>query len=171
MFGKLPVFPRVFYLCDEHRLRERSDDRPMNGSPESFGGTMHAGNRVLLNVERDSVCAGDDVDAPHCKRFAFDANVSVVDALSVIIKAGYLARIAGGKATWIVEADKPMAVVAEQWSSPAFLIDPATRLVDCVHPNASKPLFFRYWCQVDPAVVFDCLKANKPLPDMYGRDE
>jgi len=35
MFGKLPVFPRPFYLCDEHRERKDSDDRPMNGSPNA----------------------------------------------------------------------------------------------------------------------------------------
>jgi len=34
MFGKLPVFPRPFYLCNEHRLREDSNECPMNESPE-----------------------------------------------------------------------------------------------------------------------------------------
>jgi hypothetical protein len=32
LFGKLPVFPRPFYLCEEHRGRESSDDCLMNES-------------------------------------------------------------------------------------------------------------------------------------------
>jgi len=132
---------------------------------------MATAKPLFLSVKRDSVCAGDDVDAPHARRFEFQSSVTLGDALSAVIKAGYLAKIAGGKATWIVEADQPLAVVAEQWDSPEFLVDSSTRLTEYVSLGASKPLFFRYWCQVDPAVVFERLKAGRPLPDMFGRDE
>ena len=125
-----------------------------------------------LNVERDSVCAGDDIDAPHAKRFAFRGKDTLAETLSAIVGAGYLANIAGGKATWIVEAaGKPVAVVAQQWDSPEFLIDPATLVADCITPDSPRAIFFRYWCQVDPGVVFKCLRLGRPLPDMYGREE
>jgi hypothetical protein len=127
---------------------------------------------LALNVERDSVCAGDDVDAPHAKQFAFRGGDTLADALSAIVGDGYLANISGGKATWIVEAaGKPVAVVAQQWESAEFLIDSATLLTDCITPEAPKAIFFRYWCQVDPAVVFECLRLGRPLPDKYGRDK
>ena len=127
-------------------------------------------SRLELNVERDSVCAGDDIDAPHTKSFAFQANTTIAEALSEIIGTGYLVKIAGGKATWIVETDKPFAVVAQHWQSPKFLIDPGTPLTACVRPGLPNALFFRYWCQVAPEVVFDCLRMGRPLPDMYGRN-
>ena len=125
---------------------------------------------MLLKVERDSVCASDDADAPHAKGFTFEANESLAEALSAILKAGNLPTIAAGQATWIVEADKPLSVVAQQWSSPEFLISPATRLTDCLSGGTSRHLFFHYWCQSEPRVVLDCLKVGHPLPDRYGRD-
>lgn len=133
---------------------------------------MRSSKRLALNVERDSVCAGDDVDAPHPKRFAYQANDTLAEAVSAIIDAGYLANIAGGKATWIVEAaGRPVAMLAQQWKSPRFLIDPTTLVTDCITAEAPRALFFRYWCQIDPALVFECLRLGRPLPDMYGRDE
>lgn len=133
---------------------------------------MRTSKRFALNVERDSVCAGDDIDAPHAKRFAFQPKDTLAEALSVIVEDGYLANIAGGKATWIVEAgEKSLAVVAQQWKSPKFLIDPTTLVTECITLGAPRALFFRYWCQVDPVVVYDCLRLGRPLPDMYGPDE
>ncbi|MDB5338862.1 MAG: hypothetical protein JWN70_4481 [Planctomycetaceae bacterium] len=133
---------------------------------------MRTSKRLAVNVERDSVGAGDDIFAPHAKRFAFQARDTLADVLSAILVAGYLAKIAGGKATWIVEAaGKPVAVVAQQWGAPKFLIDQTSLVTDCVTPEAPRALFFRYWCQLDPAVVFQCLRLGQPLPDRYGRDE
>lgn len=132
---------------------------------------MQVSNRFILNVQRDSVCAGDDVDAPHATRFELALADSIDEAVSLVVQSGYLACIAGGKATWIVEAaGKPLAVVAQQWASPKFLGDSTARLSDCLSPNDTT-LFFRYWCQVDASNVFNCLKLGKPLPDRYGRDE
>jgi hypothetical protein len=133
---------------------------------------MRTSQHFALNVERDSVCAGDDIDAPHAQRFAFQVKDTLAEALSAIVETRYLASIPGGNATWIVEAaGKPVAVVAQQWKSPNFLIDPTTLVAECISPEAPRGLFFRYWCQVDPAVVFECLRLGHPLPDKYGRDE
>jgi hypothetical protein len=131
---------------------------------------MRTSKRLAMNVERDSVCAGDDIDAPHTKQFTFLENDTLAEALSAIVQGGYLANIAGGNATWIVEAaGKAVAVIAQQWKSPKFLIDPATLVINCIEPASPRALFFRYWCQIDPAVVFECLRTGRPLPDMYER--
>jgi hypothetical protein len=95
----------------------------------------------------------------------------LAEAISEIVVAGYLARIAGGKATWIVETGKPVAVVAQQWKSPKFLIDPATPVTDYLLAGGTqRTFFFRYWCQVSPPIVFDCLRLGRPLPDKYIQD-
>ena len=130
---------------------------------------MRPSRRLAIKVDRDSVCAWDDIHAPHAKRYSFQAKDTLSDALSAILVAGYLLNIAGGKATWIVEATgKPVAVVAQQWGAPKFLIDPTSLVTDCITPKAPRALFFRYWCQVDPAVVFECVKLGQPLPDRCG---
>ena len=109
--------------------------------------------------------------APHSKQFAIQEKDTLADALSAIVAAKYLANIAGGKATWIVEAaSKPLAVLAQQWDSPKFLIDQMTLVTDCVMLEARRALFFRYWCQVDLAIVFECLRLGRPLPDRFGRE-
>lgn len=129
---------------------------------------MNAKNRLTLNVSRDSVCAGDDIDAPHSMQLSVGADETLAKLLSRIVGMPYLASIFGGKATWIVESAIPLAVVAQQWDRPAYLVDPAVRIVDCVSFDIPRPLFFRYWCRVDPAVVLACLKAGRPLPDKYS---
>ena len=122
----------------------------------------------MLKVERDSVCAGDDIAAPHEKRFSVAATDTLHDLIMAVISSGYLARITGGQATWIVEsADVPLAVVAQQWTSPMFLVDRDTLAVDTIRLQARCPLFFRYWCQVDPQSVFECLKSGRPLPERF----
>ncbi|MCX7421236.1 MAG: hypothetical protein NT013_17070 [Planctomycetia bacterium] len=125
---------------------------------------------LSLSIERDSVCAGDDCDAPHRVSIQVHSESTLAQVLEVIQGMGYLAHIAGGCATWIVESDRPLAVMAEQWKTPRFLIASETRIAACQTNDGSRPLFFRYWCQVDPDRVFDCLKAGQPLPDQYGRE-
>jgi hypothetical protein len=126
-------------------------------------------NSLKVTVERDSVCAGDDVDAPHSESIWTRQDCTLAHVLECIRDMGYLARISGGRATWIVESNRPLAVMAQQWNSPRFLVAPETRLVDCADLSGRRSLFFRYWCQVDPGVVFDCLAIGQPLPDKYGR--
>ena len=127
------------------------------------------GSWLNVTMERDSVCAGDDVHAPHPKTISTPPDCTLAQILDTIHNERYLPRISGDCATWIVESQRPLAVMAQQWSAPRFLIAPETRLVDCAELERPCTLFFRYWCQIDPAVVFDCLVAGRPLPDMYGR--
>lgn len=52
-----------------------------------------------LHITRDSVAAGDDVDAPHRRRITVAASTSLSEVLAEVRRLGYLARISGGKAT------------------------------------------------------------------------
>jgi hypothetical protein len=66
-----------------------------------------------LIVWRDSVCAGDDGDAPHERTFSASADVSLRDIAAQILNGHYLASISGGKATWILEGERPLLVSAQ----------------------------------------------------------
>lgn len=95
-----------------------------------------------VRLDRDSVCAADDVD-PHAQLIEV-ADQETFEALVLrISNSGYLARIAGGKATWLAEADgKPVAIVAQQWRKPEFLQSQPQAIPQVLH--------FRYRAQADP---------------------
>jgi len=124
-----------------------------------------------LIVWRDSVCAGDDCDAPHELALSLPRESTLRQAAAQLLDVRYLASISGGKATWFLEGKRPLFVFAQQWTQPRFLLPPDSRVASFMLPDGKPHLQFRYWCQVDPDRVFDCLKDGKPLPDKYGRED
>ena len=134
---------------------------------------MNEEHPFSLVVWRDSVCAGDDCDAPHETVLSDDANDSLRRVQDRLLAAHYLASISGGNATWILRTEsasgRPLAVFAQQWTQPRFLIDPDLLARSYIDPKAKPHLYLDYLCQIDPDIVFDCLLHKKPLPDKYGR--
>ena len=57
-------------------------------------------NMILINVERDSVCMGDDVDAPHAYKFKLAEEATLTDIFSHLEKKRYLAGVAGKNHSW-----------------------------------------------------------------------
>jgi hypothetical protein len=118
-------------------------------------------------VWRDSVAAGDDVFAPHEIKIKIDNNESIETTLKKILATHYLPSIQGGKATWIVVGKKPVAVVAQQWSKPHFLVEAAARTENLIDFTKDHHLEFMYWCQVDPNEVIASIEQGNPLPDKW----
>ncbi|WP_374554578.1 hypothetical protein [Aquitalea pelogenes] len=125
---------------------------------------------MVLTVDRDSVCAGDDCTS-HARSFSVPCAASLSELIHQAKKACELAGISGGKATWIVEAGgydgMPIAVVAQQWDEARALITSSTT-IDHLFADLEKQLFFKYWCQANPETVFDALVSNSPLPSRYA---
>ena len=119
-------------------------------------------------IWRDSVAAGDDGDAPHEWLLPIAPDATVGDVVHRIAGARYLASIIGGEATWIIEGDRPLAVVAQQWSAPRFLVDEGTSIRAVVRASGRPHVEARYWVQVSPDRVFDALRAGGPPPDRNG---
>ena len=124
---------------------------------------------MTLVVWRDSVAAGDDADAPHEWTVPGERGTPIGTIVETLLRARYLASIAGGRATWIVEGVRPLAVVAQQWTTARWLVPPETVVATVARPERPPDLQLRYWCQVDPDRVFECLRSGAPLPDRYGR--
>ena len=122
-------------------------------------------------IWRDSVAAGDDVDAPHEIKIMVENDESIETTLEKILATHYLASIQGGKATWIVVGKNPLAVIAQQWSKPHFLVTSSAHTEDLIEVTKKYQLEFRYWCQVEPNEVVASIEQGKPLPDRYGRDK
>lgn len=102
---------------------------------------------MKIYVERDSVCAGDDVDAPHAIVFEMFDGSTLREVLEAIRHHRYLASIQGGKATWVATGEFPLAVIAQQWETPHFLLDPDTLANETI---GAKGLYFDYLAQIDP---------------------
>lgn len=116
-------------------------------------------------VWRDSVAAGDDIYPRHEKRIKTKSGETVESVLEKILAMHYLPSIIGGKATWIVVGKSPLAVVAQQWSKPHYLVEPSAHIEKLIEIKDGHHLEFMYWCQVEPNKVVASIEQGKPLPD------
>jgi hypothetical protein len=78
---------------------------------------------ITLHLTRDSVAAGDDLDAPHRSTLLVPDDQITEALVAAIHASGYLPRIADGVATWSVVSDRPLAVIAQQWPEPRMVSD------------------------------------------------
>lgn len=128
----------------------------------------HSNNQSLV-VWRDSVAAGDDIDAPHEIKIPVEESASVADVVAKVISTRYLPRISGGRATWIVEASsQPIAVLTQQWSEPRYIVHATHPMATLVGNSGCCHMYFKYWCQADPDAVLECLINGNPLPNRYS---
>ena len=110
--------------------------------------------KVLLT--RDSVAMGDDLDAPHAQQRTFPDGLALREVVGAIVDGGYLARIAGGRATWVLRAGDAavaVAVVAQQWGEPRLLTDSQQAAGAFAGPDGTVRLHFGYLAQQDPEAV------------------
>lgn len=123
---------------------------------------------LKLEVDRDSVHAGDDISS-HAVLISVDENMSIEALLIQASKKCVLPKIAGGKATWFAysdtEPEQYLGVIAQQWKSPRVL---SSATVGSIFTTQSAKLIFRYWCQSDPDLVFDALANSKELPGRFS---
>lgn len=113
---------------------------------------------MKIYFTRDSVCAGDDCDAPHARQIELPANTSIEAIIRSALKASPLASISGGKATWCVSSIWPLAVIAQEWTEPKFLHPIPPKLTELDLRGETICLHFSYFAQQDPDVVFMVVK-------------
>ena len=125
----------------------------------------------IFIVWRDSVCIADDVAAPHELRLTVENPTTLRELTGAMQARHYLASVAGG-ATWILqtgENERPLAVFAQSWSAPRFLVDADQSARNYTSRDAQSHFYWIYWCQVCANRVFDALQNGEPWPDKYQR--
>ncbi|MFG2245755.1 hypothetical protein [Spirillospora sp. NPDC048823] len=110
-------------------------------------------------MDRGSVAMGDDA-LPHAETIDLPPETSLSDVVAYLLDRHFLASIASGEATWILVADSPLAVVAQQWDEPRYLVD-SSRPINSFGADGRVSLMFRYWKQHDPDHVFEELAAGR----------
>ncbi|MFB9195640.1 hypothetical protein ACFFWA_21915 [Actinomadura verrucosospora] len=111
-------------------------------------------------MDRGSVAAGDDV-RPHARSIDVPPGTPLGDVVAGLLEGHFLAVIAGGRATWILVAGRPLAVVAQQWDEPRYLVDASQPISAFGDDGGRVSLMFRYWQQHDPDHVFAELAAGR----------
>ncbi|WP_346831543.1 hypothetical protein ABDX87_03115 [Pseudomonas abietaniphila] len=121
---------------------------------------------LVVAIDRDSVHPGDDLIS-HANSVKLDPVATLRIALEAIQAMHYLSSISGDEATWIICASgQPIGVIAQQWAAPKLVV-PIESLVTQFFGGDEPVLFFKYWCQTDPHVVFSRIEAGEVLPSRY----
>ncbi|RBM17052.1 hypothetical protein [Streptomyces sp. PT12] len=115
---------------------------------------------MRITVDRDSVAMGDDA-RPHDETFDVPPETPLAEVVAGLRARHFLASIAGGMATWILESDRPLGVVAQQWDEPRFLVDASLPIASFAAEGGGVSLLFRYWKQRDPDHVYEELAAGR----------
>lgn len=116
----------------------------------------------LLTIWRDSVCAADDLNAPHELRLTIQ-NQTVQFVVGEVLRRQCPTSIEGGRATWLLEGNRPLAVLAQQWTRPRFLVDPNAPIEEFVMLGPPPGLRLTYLCQDDPNKVYERLREGRAL--------
>ena len=115
---------------------------------------------MKLEITRDSVAIGDDIDAPHFREFAIDENATSLDLARQILGMRYLANVGIGEATWSVSTDIPIAIIAQQWEEPKLVSSVNSTVKELAKGGDLLKVHINYHCQEDPDEILDSLKSN-----------
>jgi len=123
---------------------------------------------IKIKFDRDSVCMADDIES-HAVSFDVDENISIDDFISILYsKQNAIARIGGGKATWILQLINgsfhiDIAIFAEQWDTAKYL-DFNSTIDEIIKYYDSIEFFAKYLAQKDPEIVYNTLKNPMVKP-------
>ena len=111
--------------------------------------------------------AEDEAEAPLPRRFDVPDAITVLELLERVRDAGYLPSLPGGRATWVAEGERPLAVVTQEYLAPWTLVPAPTRLVEVAGRLPRPHLSFRHLAHRLPEDVYRSLGGD---PVRLGRD-
>jgi hypothetical protein len=119
---------------------------------------------MMAHITRDSVCAGDDIDAPHTHIVTLDEKLGVERLIEQAAKSAELPSIAGGRATWCISSAIPLAVIAQQWPGPKMLHQIPPKLSQLDIDGQTIRFHVSYFVQQDPNAVYETLRCLRIRP-------
>ena len=118
-------------------------------------------------VERDSIGTHEAPGAPRVRRFEVPPATTVLEFLERVRDAHVLPAAPGGRATWIAEGDRPLAILTQEYLAPWTLLPATTRLVEVAGALPRPHLLLRYLERENPEEAFRRLGGD---PVRLGRD-
>jgi hypothetical protein len=111
-----------------------------------------------IKLTRESVSMGDDTDAPHVLEIEIQPNWTILEILKYILKLNYLPHIYGGKATWSVAINEPIAVLSqESFEKPMMICLPDYPYQETMRFVNIENIHFNYHAQKNPEEVYEVL--------------
>ncbi len=117
----------------------------------------------MLNVvvQRESVCMADDME-DHSIIVKIEEMKTLREFLLYMLNTKYLAKISGGKATWVLCCnDIILAVVAQEWDHPKYLQSPDAKITKFMEGNSKVEMNFKYLAQINPDKTYIELLESK----------
>jgi hypothetical protein len=108
-------------------------------------------------LTRDSVRYADDLHAPHAQSISLQKQWDPASLASQILRAYDLPKIIGGKATWALSSNVPIAVFAQEWKKPEPVSSIALNPNELDLEGEELKLHWSYFAQLDPEVVLEVL--------------
>ncbi|RYE19542.1 MAG: hypothetical protein EOP45_12505, partial [Sphingobacteriaceae bacterium] len=81
----------------------------------------------------------------------------------VIYDIVYLPKIAGGKATWSLATNQPIAIVAQEWNEPKLIVFPEYPFQNSPGFYSIERLHFNYHAQENPEIVLRVLQRFRTI--------
>ena len=98
---------------------------------------------MQLRIDRDSVCAGDDVEG-HDELRRYEPQMRFGFVVQSILNSNFLPIFEKGTAFWVVSVDqRPIGVVCGKWEKPKFVVDADSELQSQCR-GAPSTLYFPY---------------------------
>lgn len=105
-------------------------------------------------VQREDLRDADDAGSIKVRRFEVSDAATVVDFLRRVRTSNLVPNLAGGRATWVVEGDRPLAVLTQEYREPWALVGANVRLVEVAGRLPRPHVGLRYFAQRSPEDVF-----------------
>jgi len=151
-------------------IREPKSAKALLNSPLSLYLWTDYNDTLVMKIllTRDSVCAGDDADAPHSRLLSIDDDCSVAQLLEAIRLEG-LPAIAGGHASWVASSAKPLGVLAQQWLESRTIWGMSygtvmSRTKELDWSDSCLRVHLSYLAQIDPELVLSVVERLRLKP-------
>ncbi len=105
-------------------------------------------------VQREHTGTFGDADALTARRYEVPDRMTVIEILHFVRDAHMLPAVEGGRATWVAEGERPLAVVTQEYLQPWMLARREATLVEMAGRLPKPHLLFRYFARRSPEDVF-----------------
>jgi hypothetical protein len=112
---------------------------------------------MKIYLTRDSVHPGDDYNAPHAHTFPISSDWDFDNLVSSAVKAAKLPNIVGGKATWVLSSNIPIAVHAQEWNKPKLIWKATLDQGALDILNNEIRMHWSYFAQIAPDTVLEVM--------------
>jgi hypothetical protein len=119
-----------------------------------------------IRLTRDSVSMGDDAGGTSLV-IEINEDWLIEQILDEILRINYLPVVEGGRATWSVAFENPIAVISQQWYKPEIIIHSEFPYPQREKSKNFNQLHFSYYPDEEPWLVYRILSSFNTIYPAY----